>query len=268
MRKIDFHTHLVVDYVSEEEFIRTMDDNEIERAVVLAVPDHPRYSGHGNNETVLKFYCQYPDRIIPGIYIDPRTVLDAQDKIKRARDLGVTLVKAWPAHGFRPDDPKLYPVWELMHQLQMAIVFHSGTLGGASTTELAMARSCRWNSSYGHPMYIDEPARLFPNLTFIYAHTAYPYTLAMMDLSYAFKNVYVDFSCPVGFEGFNVLHKLRPARLEFSRMLFGSDTAGGQQMAESCQRWEKLIQGELFEQYQDQFMYKSAKALLDRIGAI
>jgi len=69
----------------------------------------------------------------------------------------------------------------------------------------------------------------------------------MVDISYAFNNVYVDLSCPVGFDGFNVLDKIRPARLEFSRMLFGSDTAGGQQIEEYCQRWEKLIQGELFE---------------------
>ena len=268
MRKIDFHTHLVPNYVSEEDFIRTMDENEMEQAVVLAVPAHPRYSGYGNNETVLDFYRQYPERIVPGLYIDPRTILDAQDKIKRARDRGISLLKAWPAHGFRPDDPKLYPVWELMHQLGMAIVFHSGTLGGASSTELAMARACRWNSSYGHPMYIDEPARLFPNLTFIYAHAAYPYTLAMMDISYAFKNVYVDFSCPVGFEGFNVIDKIRPSRLEYSRMLFGTDTAGGQQMEEYCQRGEQLAEGEGFAAQQENFMYRNAKALLERIGAI
>ena len=51
-------------------------------------------------------------------------------------------------------------------------------------------------------------------------------------------------------------------------MLFSTDTAGGLKVGENCQRWEKLIQGELFEQHQEQFMYKNAKALLERIGAI
>jgi len=72
----------------------------------------------------------------------------------------------------------------------------------------------------------------------------------------------------VGYEGINLLDKTRPARLEFSRMLFSTDTAGGLKVGENCQRWEKLIQGELFEQHQEQFMYKNAKALLERIGAI
>ena len=72
----------------------------------------------------------------------------------------------------------------------------------------------------------------------------------MVDISYAFKNVYWISAVLWATKGFS------------------TDTAGGLKVGENCQRWEKLIQGELFEQHQEQFMYKNAKALLERIGAI
>ena len=52
-----------------------------ERTAMLACPDHPRYSDAGltgNNARVAVLVQSHPDRFVGGVYIDPRSVMEAQ----------------------------------------------------------------------------------------------------------------------------------------------------------------------------------------------
>ena len=80
---IDFHIHYLPELVSEAQIIEEMDRHGIEKSVVLATPDHPRYNQlklTGHNNLVMELAARHPDRLVPAAYIDPRSVMDRADR--------------------------------------------------------------------------------------------------------------------------------------------------------------------------------------------
>jgi len=53
---------------------------------------------------------------------------------------------------------------------------------------------------------------------------------------------------------------LKPGRIAWERLLFGSDTAGI--AAEYVERWDKLMDDEFFVEHKEDFFYNNAKAML------
>ena len=107
MKYIDFHTHYHPGQTADDVFIQRMDDNGIERSLVLATPEHPRYTQLGMtgfNERVFEFVSKWPDRLVMAAYIEPRNVMEAQTQIQKFYDRGVRFFKMWPGHGYSPDD--------------------------------------------------------------------------------------------------------------------------------------------------------------------
>jgi predicted TIM-barrel fold metal-dependent hydrolase len=174
---IDFHIHYLPNNVSAGQMLETMAQLNIEKSVVLATPDHQRYTRMqlvGTNEKVLELCKKYPDKLIPACYIEPRNIMEAQTQIQRFYGQGVRLLKMWPGHGFSPDNPIIYPVWEVINKLKMGVIFHSGSLGVRTNLPLEVRRSTGFNAKYGQPFLFDHPARCFPDIKFIIAHGAYP----------------------------------------------------------------------------------------------
>jgi len=265
---IDFHIHYMPNFVSGDEILRKMDVAGIEKSVVLAIPDHPRYSGMGHtgtNEEVEQLVRLHPDRLVGGVYIDPRATMNAQTTARKYRDKGFPLVKIWPGHGFYMDDPQIYPVWETVNELEMGVLFHSGLLGARSKElPLDVIRSASFNSKYGQPIYLDQPARLFPDIQFIIAHSAYPWTLEALELARTHPNVFIDFSCPSGFEGYNLIRRIQPGHVPWHKFLWGSDSAGGG-YAEATEQWLELAETSPLKEHAEDFFHNNAEALLGKI---
>ena len=109
MKYIDFHTHYhpVAGAAENDGLLREMDKLGIERSLVLATPEHPRYTELGMtgfNEEVFAFVSKHPDRLVMAAYIEPRNVMEAQTQIQKFHDRGVRFFKMWPGHGYAPDD--------------------------------------------------------------------------------------------------------------------------------------------------------------------
>ena len=271
MNYIDFHTHYhAKDHSEDAQNIREMDKYQIERSVVLATPDHPRYTVvgcTGTNERVWEFVSAYPDRLVMAAYIEPRNVMEAQTQIQKFYDRGVRFFKMWPGHGFSPDDPMIYPVWEKLNELKATVIFHTGMLGVRPQLGDKINRTCSFNAKYGHPVLLDHPARIFTDLKFILAHAAYPWTLEALEMAWMFKNIYLDFSCPLGYEAYNLIDRLHPGRMAWERFLFGTDTAfAAFGPGEFIARWPEMMKNPFFAPHTEDFFYNNAKKLLDGAG--
>lgn len=267
MKIIDFHIHYMPECVPEEKMLAAMDACSVEKSLVLATPEHERYLSMGltgGNEQVLELCRRYPERFIPACYIEPRNVMEAQTQIKKFHAAGVRWLKIWPGHGFSPDDPMLYPVWEVANELAMGIILHSGSLGVRPELPLAVRRSTGFNAKFGQPFLLDAPARCFPDITFVIAHAAYPWTLEALEMSFMFENIYIDFSCGLGYEAYNLIERLRPERLAWERFLFGSDTAGNAKAF--VDKWTELMENSFFAPHAEGFFYRNGQKLLEKTG--
>ncbi|MFA6929114.1 MAG: amidohydrolase family protein [Lentisphaeria bacterium] len=266
---IDFHIHYLPNLVPEEKILEDMDKYGVEKSVVMATPDHPRYTLlnlTGTNEESWKLVCRHPKRFIMAAYIEPRNVMEAQTQIDRYYDKGVRFVKMWPGHGFSPDDPMIYPVWEKLNDLKMGVILHMGMLGVRPQLGAKVNRMAGMNAKFGQPVLLDQPARMFPDVTFIIAHTAYPWTLEALDMSFMFENIYIDFSCGLGYEAYNLIDRLHPGRLPWERFLFASDTGGN--AGPFVERWSELMKEPFFAPHAEDFFYNNGRKLLERLGAV
>jgi len=279
-RVVDVHLHYMPGTVEEDEILRNMDAAGVEAAVVLAVPDHERYRIKrltGTNERVAELVRRHPKRFVGAVYINPLDNLEAQTTLRRYRDLGFPMAKAWPAHGFSPDDPRVYPVWDTLNELKMGILFHmGGTLGTLPEGPLATVRRSAFNVKHGHPSMLDQPARFFPDVPFVVGHAAFPWTLEALLLACVHPNVHIEFSCPLGFEAYNLVQRLDPCRhmrggFPFSKVLFGSDSAGRPGEGENppwagLPAWTRLAQEPPLQGHAEDFFHANARRLLRTVG--
>lgn len=270
MRYIDFHTHYRPGQVNDKDFLAQMDKYGIERTVVLATPDHPRYTQLGMtgfNDRVFEFVSSHPDRLIMAAYIEPRNIMEAQTQIRKYYDRGVRFFKMWPGHGYAPDDPMIYPVWEKLNDIKATVIFHTGMLGVRPQPGEKIDPMAGLNAKFGQPVLFDHPARIFTDMIFVLAHTAFPWTLEALAMCYMFKNIYLDFSCCMGYEAYNLIDKLRPGRLAWERFLFGTDTAGSPDAAgKFVTRWSELMKDPFFAPHAEDFFYNNAAGLIERAG--
>jgi len=265
---IDFHIHYLAESFSEELILRTMDGLGIEKSIVIATPDHPRYTAMqltGTNHSVFELTSRHRDRLMMAAYIDPRNVMEGQTTIEHYYQQGVRLVKIWPGHGFSPDDPMIWPIWEKINALKMGVILHSGSLGVRPELPLSVRRSTGFNAKFGQPFLLDAPARCFPDITFVIAHAAYPWTLEALEMAFMFENIYIDFSCGLGYEAYNLIDRLRPGRLAWERFLFGSDTAGNAKAF--VDKWMELMKNPFFVPHAEDFFYHNGRRLLEQTGA-
>ena len=269
---IDFHVHYHPsdNPESDRKILDEMDRCGIEKSVILATPNHPRYTELGMcgfNERTYAFVSKHPDRLIMAAYIEPRNVMESQTLIQKYYDLGVRFFKMWPGHGYSPDDPMVYPVWEKLNDIKGTVICHTGMLGVRPHLGEKINRMSALNAKFGQPVLFDHPARIFLDLTFVLAHTAYPWSLEAFEMAFMFPNIYLDFSCGLGYQAYNLIDKLRPERLAWNHFLFGTDTAGSPGSAERfVKRWTELMQNPFFAPHAEEFFHKNAETLLSKAG--
>lgn len=238
MPVIDFHVHIMdavklqpwtMDYLVEssgqsmEHLTRLMTspdllldmlrENGVDRAVVLTEIS-PITTGVISNEAVSEF-CQAQDALIPFANINPFMVGNPARELERCvLEMDFRGLKLYPTYqGFYANDSMIYPVYAKAQELGIPVMIHTGSsiFSGARL-------------KYGDPLWIDDVAVDFPDLTLIQAHGGrgfwYQRALFMARLH---KNVYVEIA---GLPPHKLLEYFPDLERSAEKIIFGSDWPG------------------------------------------
>ena len=129
---------------------------------------------------------------------------------------GARGLKLHPTTGFYPDDPVCYPFYEKALELDVPVMFHTGT------------QPAPLKAKYARPVFVDSVAADFPDLKIIMAHVGHCWWEEAITLAGTKPNLYVEFS---GWQRVFVLHPkkfyamLREALDEIGpwRVMYGTD---------------------------------------------
>ena len=214
-RAIDFHVHLSTHEwmegslgpmreATERHFrtsvpTRTIDEmaDEFRADDVLAVVlawDAETATGlpATTNEYVAECVARHPDVFIGFASVDPwKGKLAVNDFCHAVTDLGLRGLKLHPGcQLFAPNDPRVYPLYQAASDLNVPIIFHTGTTGlGAG-----MPGGGGIKLGYCRPIYLDDVAADFPDLQIVAAHPSWPWQDEMLAVAQHKTNVWLDLS--------------------------------------------------------------------------
>lgn len=145
---------------------------------------------HGNDE-IAAMVKRWPQHFIGFGSVDPHRVRHAIEEARRAvRNLGLRGLKFHPgAQQFFANDPEFYPLWEAIEELNVPVIFHTGTtLLGAGAPGGGGLRL-----GWTRPIpYIDDIAADFPGIRIIMAHPAWPWQDEQLAMLVHKPNCYMD----------------------------------------------------------------------------
>jgi predicted TIM-barrel fold metal-dependent hydrolase len=206
MRLIDFHTHpykpndlapatwRFIENISRavKEHGDKLDDphyvadllraDGVSHAVVLA--EHcPKTSGNVRTESVLELCATEPDFFLPFASVDVNTDPEPAELLSRYIDQGVRGLKLYPSYQFYyPNDPRVYPLYELCQRARIPVLLHIGSSVMPGT-----------RIKYCDPIHLDDVAVDFPDLTIVMAHGGRGFWYDVCGFLAAHKpNVYID----------------------------------------------------------------------------
>ena len=145
------------------------------------------------NDMLADIVKKFPDAFLGGFAgVDPWKGEMAVAEIERAsKKLGLIGVKFQAAvQGFFPNDQRFYPLWETCQALGLPVQFHTGTTGIGAGLPGGMGIKLK----YCHPMYLDDVAADFPNLTIIACHPSWPWQEEMIAVLTHKANIYNELS--------------------------------------------------------------------------
>ena len=225
-RYLDAHNHFMVRDGEERDLLDGMDEAGVEKSVLLAMPTCDLLFGGtpiGDNEAVLNACRNHPDRFIFFLGVDPRDA-GAAETVRRYAGQGARGVKLFPPLGFYPDDPVCIRLYEIVAELGLVVLSHTG----ATNLPLVHGTGRRATAShFADPIRFDGLARLFPEIKWILAHMGYPWSInAWTVAAHNRENVYLDL-CGGGpwMEMHPFLYESigRSIPIDFRRVLWGTD---------------------------------------------
>lgn len=168
-----------------EDFISEMDEAKIDKAVILPLDyglaiGEAKVSIEEQNQEYAKMAEQYPDRLIPFFGIDPRREGVLQLFEKAIDKWEMKGLKFHPTSGFYPNDKACYPLYERCQDLNLPVIVHTGPIFSPL------------KSKFAKPIYLDDVAADFPDLTLIAAHLGYGWWEEAMFLAMNKSNIYLD----------------------------------------------------------------------------
>lgn len=236
---IDFHIHPVryEKYIPEtaeflekmqhqkleelQERFRTSEDLEahlrmegVDYGVVLADLS-VRSVGLCPNEYVSEL-CRGSAVLIPFANVNPHLVTRPDKELERCvKELGMRGVKLYPVYqDFYPNDPMMYPLYEKACELGIPVMIHTGS---------SVFRGSRLK--YGDPVFVDDIAVDFPELTILLVHGGRGawYNTAFL-LARIHENVYLEVA---GLPPQRLLHYFPELDKIPDKVVFGSDFPAG-----------------------------------------
>ncbi len=133
---------------------------------------------------VAEYVARDPKHLIGFLSVDPTQPGWERDMTEGHKGLGLKGIKILPMYaGFRPDDPRIDPLWRYATENGLPVLLHTGT------TFVAQAPlECTL------PRHIDVVATRFPNVKIIMAHLGHPYEGECVVTIRKHPNVYADIS--------------------------------------------------------------------------
>jgi predicted TIM-barrel fold metal-dependent hydrolase len=201
-------------YSNPKNFLALLDEAGVDYAVVLA-ETAVITSALIPNDHVQQFAQGGKGRILPFCTFNPYMVLNPAAELDRAvREHGFRGVKLYPTYEyFYPNQPLLYPVYAKAQELGVPVMAHTGS------SVFTGARL-----KYGDPLYWDDVAVDFPELTIIMCHGGrmlwYDRAAALVRLH---KNMYFDIS---GLPPKRLLDYWPDLERLADQVLFGTDWPG------------------------------------------
>jgi len=121
---------------------------------------NPLTSGTVTNEYVFEF-CKNKDSLIPFASLNPYLFPEAPKVLEKyVKDYGFKGLKMLPNYQwYYPNDNKLYPIYAKAEELQIPVMFHTGS---------SIFKGAR--IKYADPKLLDDLAVDFPHLTIIMVH--------------------------------------------------------------------------------------------------
>lgn len=167
---------------------------ERKMAAVVFTVDCETATGHPpiSNEEIAQACADNADVLIPFAGIDPWKGKNAAQQIRRlVADHGIRGVKFHPSlQGFYPNDRSAYVIYEVMEELGLIALFHTGQTGiGARVRGGGGIRL-----KFSNPMYVDDVAADFPDLRIILAHPSFPWQDEALAVATHKPLVHIDLS--------------------------------------------------------------------------
>lgn len=193
---IDFHVHTFPDKLAAKtipmlagiakspyyadgtvsDTMKKMDEWNVDAVVMMHIATRPSsqtkvndFAASIQNDRIFCFGSIHPD------------AEDAIDELDRIKNLGLKGVKLHPDYeGFMMDDPKMFPIYDAISQLNLPVLFHTGY--DPYSPDVVHAP----------PKAVAKVAQEFPKMTIIAAHLG---GMAQCDDSEEYligKNVYID----------------------------------------------------------------------------
>jgi predicted TIM-barrel fold metal-dependent hydrolase len=144
------------------------------------------------NDFVADCVQQHPDTFLGFASVDPWKGRAAVAELRRAvADLGLVGLKLHPsAQGFAPNDGRVYPLYQAAAELDIPVLFHTGTTG----LGMGVRGGAGIKLGYSRPILLDDVAADFPELEVIAAHPSYPWQDEMLAVARHKANVWLDLS--------------------------------------------------------------------------
>ncbi len=168
------------------EVVADLDRYNVEWAVITGRDCETTYGARSNNDSVIEFVRQFPNKFIGFIGLDPHKGMRAIHELKASvTDLGMrgAAVDPYLAQIYA-NDAKYYPIYAKCCELDIPIIF---TTGPATLVPNAII-------DHVAPRYIDFVARDFPELKIVISHGGYPWVNEAITVAQRNRNVFIDLS--------------------------------------------------------------------------
>ena len=184
--------------------------------VAGAAPDPSRPT----NEEIAQRARANADVIIPFASVDPARGREGVAMAQRLiSEHGVRGFKFHPSvQAFFPNDRAAYPLYEVIEELGLPALFHTGQTGVGS----GVPGGGGVRLKYSNPMYLDDVAVDFPGMPIVLAHPSFPWQEEALAVALHKPQVYIDLSgwspkyfAPILVQYANTLLK--------DKVLFGTD---------------------------------------------
>ena len=184
-------------------------DSESEMGLTRIMNEEVAEAAHANN-----------DVLIPFASIDPhKGKMGVREARRLIEEFGVRGFKFHPtSQGFYPNDRMAYPLYEVIQDAGLPALFHTGQTGAGAGAPGGMGLRLKYSS----PLYLDDVAADFPQMTIIMAHPSFPWQDEALAVATHKPTVYIDLSgwSPKYFPP-NLVQYANTLLKE--RMLFGTD---------------------------------------------
>lgn len=163
---------------------------------------------------VAQYVNAHPETLIGFLSVDPTQEGWEAEMEQGHQDLGLRGIKLLSMYaGFRPDEPRLDPLWRYATRHHLPVLLHTGT------TFIAQAPlECTL------PRHLDAVAIRFPDVKIIMAHLSHPYEGECIATIRKHPNVYADVSA-LHYRPFQLYQSLMLVQEYgvWDKLLFGSD---------------------------------------------